>query len=51
MDDIMILGLKKAVIVLHALALSFKEERTRKETLALVETINMAIKKLEGAQK
>ena len=51
MDDIMILGLKKAAVVLHALAFSFKEESTRKETLALVETINMAIKKLDGAQQ
>lgn len=46
---IVILGLKKACIVLHSLAFSFKAEETRKETLALVDAISEAIKLLEDA--
>jgi hypothetical protein len=47
-DNAMILGLKKSAVVLHALAFSFEREDTKKETLALVEAINMAVKKLEN---
>ena len=49
---IIILGLKKAAVVLHALAFSFKEDqvkKTRQETLALVDVIMAAVKMLEKA--
>jgi hypothetical protein len=46
--QIVILGVKKACIVLHGLAFSFKDDGTRKETLALVDALSEAIKLLEA---
>jgi hypothetical protein len=47
--NIVILGLQKAAVVLHGFAFSFKDERVRTETLALVDAITEAIKILEAA--
>lgn len=47
---VIILGLKKSCIVLHGLAFSFKEEKTRSETLSLVNCISEAIKFIEQTE-
>lgn len=47
-NKLMILGLQKACVLLHALAYKFDDVRDKKETLALVECISEAIKKLHG---
>lgn len=49
-NKVIITGLQKAAVVLHTLAFSFKEHSTRQETLALVDAVDLAIKKLEAAQ-
>lgn len=46
-DKIIILGLKKSAVVLHGIAYSFEGDEIRKETLALVDCIQEAIKELE----
>jgi len=45
---IIILGLKKSCVILHALAFSCEDERNRREILALVDAIDAAIKLLEA---
>jgi hypothetical protein len=45
--ELTILGLKKAAIVLHSLAFGFKCEKTRQETLSLIDSIESAIRLLE----
>ena len=46
-NTIIVIGLKKACVVLHGLAFAIKDENARKETLALVDVICEAIKILE----
>ena len=48
--SIILLGLKKSCVVMHGLAFSFKEEKTRSETLSLVNCISEAIKFIEQTE-
>lgn len=45
--EIIIMGLQKSAVVLHALAFQMKDEKVKKETLALVDAVTMAITELE----
>lgn len=47
-DKVRILALKKAAIVMNALAEQMQDENTKNETKSLAWTISWAVKKIEG---
>lgn len=49
--NITITGLRKAGVILHALALSMKDESAKKECLALVGVIAEAVRLIEAVKK
>lgn len=48
---ILILGLKKAGVILHAVALGMKDENSRRETMALVGCIAESVRLIEAVRK
>ncbi len=48
---ILILGLKKAGIILHALALAMKDEKAKEETMALVGVCAESVRLIEAVRK
>lgn len=47
-DKVRVIALKKAAIVMNALAESMKDESTKSETKSLAWTISWAVQKIEG---